>query len=122
MCSIIPFASLVRLEIFDVRDMCLWLDGSARVMSNFVRFFRFVSSRRRDRWGSFQYRHVAQSRVVDVLDVKDPELMSHHFLNCFHDFNDQIQPGSISQDPFCHDLFRLSTAEQRRATDSLMIS
>jgi condensin-2 complex subunit D3 len=64
----------------------------------------------------------AQSCLFDVLCVKDPDLMSQHFIDSLLYFNDHVDSGSIGEDPMHHDMFRLSSAEKRRSAYMLLIS
>jgi condensin-2 complex subunit D3 len=63
----------------------------------------------------------AESCLFDVLMLKEPKLMSQHFLDSLFYFNDHIDPGSLNEDVEFHQVFRISNKEKRRRAYTLII-
>jgi len=82
-------------------------------------FFRFVSALIDKNQGVASF---AKSCLFDVLNIKNPRLISSNFIDSLYYFNDLIEPVAISEDPSFHDVFIIKDPLDKRKAFTLMIS
>ncbi|KAK8838360.1 Condensin-2 complex subunit D3 [Tritrichomonas musculus] len=64
----------------------------------------------------------AQSCLFDILNNKDPKLLSQHFIDALFYFNDQMDLIALNEDLESHSLFRIPHKEDRIKAYHLIIS
>lgn len=64
----------------------------------------------------------AQSCLFDVLNAKDPKLLSQHFIDALFYFNDQRDRSTDNEDAESHALFRIKTKQERMRAFQMIIT